>query len=106
LPAPPEGSTLALVWKPTVDRLPDAPPPTRDYDVIESGAVNNYAGRFVRVLTSGGKKVEGHIIGLGPDGTTLALRVNKPGGSAELQVQRSVIVEIRLPHQKPAAAGG
>jgi hypothetical protein len=105
-PAPPEGSTLALVWKPTVDRLPDAPPPARDYDVIESGAVNNYAGRFVRVLTSGGKKVEGRILGLGPDGTTLALRVNKPGGSAELQVQRSVIVEIQLPHQKPAAAGG
>jgi hypothetical protein len=106
LPAPPEGSTLALVWKPTVDRLPEAPPAARDYDVIESGAANNYAGRFVRVLTSGGKKVEGHIIGLGPDGTTLALRVNKPGGSAELQVQRSVIVEIRLPHQKPAATGG
>jgi hypothetical protein len=105
-PAPPEGSTLALVWKSTVDRLPDAPPPARDYDVIESGAVNNYAGRFVRVLTSGGKKVEGHIIGLGPDGTTLALRVNQPGGTAELQVQRSVIVEIRLPHQKAAAAGG
>ena len=105
-PAPPEGSTLALVWKPTVDRLPDATPPARDYDLIEAGAANNYAGRFVRVLTSGGKKVEGHIIGLGPDGTTLALRVNKPGGSAELQVQRSVIVEIRLPHQKPAAAGG
>jgi len=106
IPAPPEGSTLALVWKPTVDRLPDAAPPARDYDLIEAGAANNYAGRFVRVLTSGGKKVEGHIIGLGPDGTTLALRVNKPGGSAELQVQRSVIVEIRLPHQKPAAAGG
>jgi hypothetical protein len=105
-PAPPEGSTLALVWKPTIDRLPDAPPPARDYDIIESGAVNNYAGRFVRVLTSGGKKVEGHIIGIGPDGTTIALRVNKPGGSAELQVQRSVIVEIRLPHQKPAATGG
>jgi len=105
-PAPPEGSTLALVWKPTVDRLPDAPPPARDYDIIEAGAVNNYAGRFVRVLTSGGKKVEGHIIGIGPDGTTIALRVNKPGGSAELQVQRSVIVEIRLPHQKPAATGG
>jgi hypothetical protein len=105
-PAPPEGSTLALVWKPTVDRLPDAPPPARDYDIIEQAAVNNYAGRFVRVLTAGGKKVEGHIIGIGPDGTTIALRVNMPGGSAELQVQRSVIVEIRLPHQKPAAAGG
>ncbi len=105
-PTPPQGTTLALVWKPTVDRLPAAPPPARDYDIIESGAVNNYAGRFVRVLTSGGKKVEGHIIGIGPDGTTIALRVNMPGGLAELQVQRSVIVEIRLPHQKPAASGG
>jgi len=105
-PTPPAGTTLALVWKPTVDRLPAAPPPARDYDIIEPGAVNSYAGRFVRVLTSGGKKVEGHIVGIGPDGTTIALRVNMPGGSAELQVQRSVIVEIRLPHQKPAATGG
>ena len=105
-PAPAEGSTLALVWKPTIDRLPEAPPPARDYDIIEPGAINNYAGRFVRVLTAGGKKVEGHVIGIGPDGTTIALRVNKPGGSAELQVLRSVIVEIRLPHQKPAATGG
>jgi len=105
-PAPAVGSTLALVWKPTIERLPEAPPPARDYDIIEPGAINSYAGRFVRVLTSGGKKVEGHVIGIGPDGTTLALRVNKPGGSAELQVQRSVIVEIRLPHQKPAATGG
>jgi hypothetical protein len=104
-PTPPEGSTLALVWKPTVDRLPDAPPPARDYDVIESGSANAYAGRFVRVLTAGGKKVEGRIIGIGPDGTTIALRVNKPGGTAELQVQRSVIVEIQLPHQRPAAGG-
>ena len=31
---------------------------------------------------------------------------NTPGIWSELQVQRSVIVEIRLPHQKPAAAGG
>ena len=105
-PAPAVGSTLALVWKPTIERLPEAPPPARDYDIIEPGAINSYAGRFVRVLTSGGKKVEGHVIGIGPDGTTLALRVNKPGGSAELQVQRSVIVEIRLPHQKPGATGG
>ena len=89
-----------------MDRLPEAPPPARDYDVIDAGAINNYAGRFVRVLTAGGKKVEGRVIGIGPDGTTIALRVNKPGGSAELQVQRSVIVEIRLPHQNPAATGG
>lgn len=102
-PTPPEGSTLALVWKPTVDRLPDAPPPARDYDVIDAGAANNYAGRFVRVLTAGGKKVEGRIIHA--DATLLALRVTKPGGSAELQVQRSVIVEIQLPHQRQPAAG-
>ncbi|HSE13431.1 MAG TPA: hypothetical protein VLB69_12445 [Rudaea sp.] len=103
-PTPPEGSTLALVWKPTIDRLPDAPPPARDYDVIDAGAANNFTGRFVRVLTAGGKKVEGHIIRA--DATTLALRITQPGGSAELHVQRSVIVEIQLPHQRQPAAGG
>ena len=105
-PTPPEGSTLALVWKPEVDRLPETAPPVRDYDVIAFGAANTYAGRFVRVLTSGGKKVEGRIIGTSADGTTIALRVSKPGGTAELQVQRSVIVEIQMPHQRAPAASG
>jgi hypothetical protein len=94
------------VWKPEVYRLPEARPPVRDYDLIEFGAVNTYAGHFVRVLTSGGKKVEGRIVGVSADGTTMGLRIAKPGGSAELQVQRSVILEIQLPHPRVPAGSG
>lgn len=101
-PPPPPGSTLALVWKPTVDRLEQAPPPPRDYDVIEYGALSGYAGRYIRLLTAAGKKVEGRIIGV--DGTTLSLRIQNSGGTAELQVPRSVIVEIQVPRRRDGSS--
>ena len=102
--APAAGSTLALVWKPTVDRLPEVAVPERDYDVIDYAAVNTHGNRLVRVLTSGGKRVEGHIVSANE--ATLVLRVNRPGGSAELQVQRAVIVEIQLLRPRVAADHG
>jgi hypothetical protein len=102
--APPEGSTLALVWKPTMERLEEAPPPPRDYDVIDISALGNYPGRFVRLLTSTGKKVEGHLIGV--DSNAVGVRVKQPGGMAELQVPRSVIVEIQLPHRSTPDSNG
>ena len=102
--APAEGSTLALVWKPTVDRLPEAAPVERDYDVIDYAAANTHNNRLVRVLTSGGKRVEGHIVSA--NDATLVLRVNRPGGSAELQVQRSVILEIQLLRARTPADHG
>jgi hypothetical protein len=103
-PPPPEGSTLALVWKPEVDRLEAAPPAPRDYDVIEYSALSGYSGRFVRLLTTTGKKVEGRIIGV--DSTAVGLRIQKAGGTAELQIPRSVIFEIRLPHRRNADSDG
>ena len=99
-PPPPEGSTLALVWKPTVDRLQQGAPAARDYDVIEYSALHGYAGRYVRLLTKTGKKVEGRVIGV--DDNSVGMRIQQPGGVAELQVPRSVIVEIQVPHHRPA----
>jgi hypothetical protein len=103
-PAPPAGSTLALVWKPSVDRLPPAAPPKRDFDVIDFSALGSYSGRFVRLLTTTGKKVEGRVIGA--DNTAVGLRIQKAGGSAELQVPRSIITEIQLPHRQPGDNDG
>ena len=97
-PPPPPGSTLALVWKPTVDRLEEAPPPPRDYDVLDYNALGGHAGHYVRLLTSAGKKVEGRIVAV--DGTSVSLRIQNSGGTAELQVPRSVIVEIQLPRRR------
>jgi hypothetical protein len=101
-PPPPAGSTLALVWKPSLERLPSAAPPPRDYDLIEYAALTSHTGRFIRLTTTTGKKVEGHIIGA--DATNLMLRVQQPGGAAELQIPRNVIVEIQLPHARASAS--
>jgi hypothetical protein len=103
-PPPPPGSTLALVWKPTVDRLQPQPPAPRDYDVINFSALSSYSGRFVRLLTTTGKKVEGRIIGV--DGTAVGLRIQKAGGTAELQIPRSIIYEIQLPHRHSNDSNG
>jgi hypothetical protein len=103
-PPPPEGSTLALVWKPSVERLPPAAPPKRDYDVIEFSALGSYAGRFVRLLTTTDKKVEGRVIGV--DSTAVSVRVKKAGGTAELQIPRSIITEIQLPHRQTGDDNG
>ncbi len=103
-PPPPAGSTLALVWKPTVDRLPPPAPAVRDYDVIDFSALGAYPGRLVRLLTTTGKKVEGRVIGV--DSTTVGLRIKRSGGTAELQVPRSVIYEIQLPHRQTGDNNG
>lgn len=97
-PPPPAGSTLALVWKPSVERLPPTSPPARDFDVIDYSALGSYTGRFVRLLTTTGKKVEGRIIGV--DSTAVGVRVKRAGGTAELQIPRSVISQIQLPHRQ------
>ena len=97
-PPPPAGSTLALVWKPSIERLPPAAPPARDFDVIDYSALGSYTGRFVRLLTTTGKRVEGRIIGV--DSTAVGVRVKRAGGTAELQIPRSVISQIQLPHRQ------
>jgi hypothetical protein len=103
-PPPAPGSTLSLVWKPTVDRLEKQPPPPKDYDVVDYGALNGLAGRFVRLMTTTGRSVEGRIISA--DNTAVAVRIQRPGGSAELHVPRKVISEIQLPHARTRADEG
>ena len=95
-PPPPAGSTLALVWQPTVDRLQRKKPPPPDYDVIGIDALSGYVGRDVRLITKTQKEIEGSVIGV--DSNTVGMRIKKAGGMAELHVPRSVIVEIQIPH--------
>jgi hypothetical protein len=99
-PPPPPGSTLALVWKPTVDRLERKKPPPRDYDVIGIDALDGYVGKNVRLITKTQKEVEGRVIGI--DANTVGMRIKKAGGMAELHVPRSVIVEIQVPRTHSA----
>jgi len=99
-PAPPPDSTLALVWKPTVDRLAQKAAPVRDYDVVEVGALGGLVGRNVRLVTTTQKRVEGRVLGI--DATSVSLRIQNAGGTAELQVPRSVIVEVQVPRRRDA----
>ena len=93
---PPSGdSTLALVWKPTIERLPAAAPEQRDYDVIDFAALNAQRGRYVRLITEGGKKVEGYVVSA--DDSDVQLRVHPSGGNAaQFSVPRTRIQEIQL----------
>jgi len=100
-PAPDANTTLALVWKPTLERLPTAAPRQIDYDVVDFTAINTYSGRLVHVLTSNGKQVDGRVISA--DATNLNLRIDQAAGMAQLQLPRAIVVEIRLPHAKTAA---
>lgn len=100
-PPPPPGSTLALVWEgPKIDRLPPAPEKPRDYDVIEYAAIGAHLGKFVRVITDGGKNVDGYVVGV--DETGVEVRVNGIGGSAQFVIPKLRILQIQLPHRIPA----
>jgi hypothetical protein len=50
------------------------------------------------LVTTTQKRVEGRVIGI--DATAVALRIQNSGGTAELQVPRSVIVEVQLPRRR------
>jgi len=102
-PAPAAGSTLALVWKPTIERLPPPPPERRDYDIIDFAALKGEHGRFVRLITEGGKKVEGYVVS--SDDTDVQLRVSPSGGNAaQFSVPKARIQEIQLVHRSSPPA--
>jgi hypothetical protein len=95
-PPPPAGSTLALVWKPTIERLA-TPPVYHDYDVIEFARLREQQGRRVRLITQGGKKVEGYVIAA--DDLGVELRINGVGGDAQFVVPKTRIQEVQLLHR-------
>jgi hypothetical protein len=96
-PAPPPGSTLALVWKPTIERLATPAPEYRDYDIIEYARLRDEQGRRVRLITEGGKKVEGYVIAA--DDLGVEIRVNGGGGGAQFVVPKTRIREVQLMHR-------
>ncbi|HZP65020.1 MAG TPA: hypothetical protein VFB32_01810, partial [Rudaea sp.] len=98
-PPPREGTTLALVWKPTMDRLPASAPEQRDYDVIDFTGLKNVTGRHVRLVTDGGKKVDGIVVSA--DENAVQLRV---GGGAEFSLPRARVLEVEL--FRPEAPAG
>ena len=100
-PTPPPNSTLALVWKPTIERLPPPTPPKTDFDVIDYGALQTLSGRRVRLITDGDKRIEGYV--MEADAGSVRLRVGRSDGDAQFDVPKKRIREIQLLHRSPPA---
>lgn len=101
-PPPPPGSTLALVWKPTIERLPAAAPEHHDYDLIDFASLKSELGRRVRLITDGGKKVEGYVITV--DDAEVEVRISGVSGDVHFTVPKGRIREIQLVrHSSPPA---
>jgi len=94
--APPD-ATLAMVWKPAVfEPLPESGPEQKNYDVIDIGRLGAFVGRYVQVITEGGKKIGGLVLGV--DDAGVKLQVNRDGGNITFVVTKARVQEIRLPH--------
>jgi len=95
-PPPPADSTAALVWRaPTIERLPERTAQLSAYVAIAPSSLGANIGARVRLLTAGGKRVEGRLKRLdGPDVVVVVLR---DGGSAEMRIPAAGIrgAEIR-----------
>jgi hypothetical protein len=95
-PPPPPGSTAALVWgAPTIERLPEKPAAAPKYVTVSPTSLGAHVGARVRLLTAGGKTVEGRLRRL--DGNDVVLLVVRDGGSAEMRLPRAGIrgAEVR-----------
>ena len=95
-PPPPPDSTAALVWRaPTIERLPERTAQTSAYVAIAPSSLGANVGARVRLLTAGGKRVEGRLKRL--DGADIVLVVLRDGGSAEMRIPAAGIrgAEVR-----------
>jgi outer membrane biosynthesis protein TonB len=91
-------STLALVWKPTIERLGAAPPEQHNYDVIDYARLKDALGRHVRLITDGGKKLEGDVVSADDSGVALRM-TGRVGGDLEYVIPKARIQQIQLFHR-------
>ncbi|WP_440224925.1 hypothetical protein ACQQ2N_06705 [Dokdonella sp. MW10] len=100
-PRPPEGSTLAMVWREgVVERLAPRTEQGPDHDVVPVGSLGQRLGQRVRIVTRGGKVIEGRVREVDGSRVTLAVRVG--GGDAAMAVPLSNIREARVPRRAGA----
>jgi hypothetical protein len=100
-PPPPPNSTLALVWKPTLERLPPPVAAKTDFDVIDYGTLQNMLGRRVRLITDGEKRIEGYV--MSADAGSVRVRVGRSDGDAQFDVPKKRIREVQLLRRAPPA---
>lgn len=91
----PSTSTQALIWKPgIVEELPETAPLKKDYSVVDFSSLPQLSGRHVRLITLGGKQIEGFVASA--DDHRLQLRIERDGGNALIAVSRDGISQIQL----------
>ena len=94
-PPPLPGSTLALVWKPgVIEDLPETAPMKKDYEVVDFGRLEQLSGHRVRLLTEGGKRIEGQVVSA--NAHEVVLRVERGGGNAQFTLARDRIEQVQL----------
>lgn len=100
-PRPPEGSTLAMVWREgVVERLAPRTQQGPDHDVVPVGSLGQRVGQRVRLVTRGGKVIEGRVREVDAVRVLLAVRVD--GGEAAMAVPMSNVREARVPRRAAA----
>jgi hypothetical protein len=95
-PPPPPDSTAALVWRaPTIERLAERAIEPSAYVAIAPSSLGANIGARVRLVTAGGKRVEGRLKRL--DGGDVVVLVLRDGGSAEMRIPAAGIrgAEVR-----------
>ena len=98
-PPPPPNSTLALAWKPGIERLPPKTPGKREYEVIDYANLGGVVGQRVRLITEGDKRIEGYLISADP--SAVRLRVGRADGDAQFEVPKKRIQQIQLVRRTP-----
>ena len=98
-PPPPPNSTLALAWKPGIERLPPKTPGKREYEVIDYANLGGVIGQRVRLVTEGDKRIEGYLISA--DAGAVRLRVGRADGDAQFEVPKKRIQQIQLVRRTP-----
>jgi hypothetical protein len=94
-PPPAPGTSAALVWRaPTIERLAERAPAASGYVSVPVATLADYRGERVRLLTAGGKAIEGRVRGI--EGADVLLRIVRDGGSADLRIPRSGIRDVRV----------
>ena len=93
----PTNSTQALIWKPgVIEQLPEAAPLQKDYTVVDFSSLAQLSGRHVRLITLGGKRIEGFVASA--DNRGLQLRIDRGGGNALIAINRDSISQVQLLH--------
>lgn len=93
----PANATQALIWKPgVIEELPQAAPSRRDYSIVDYSALPQLSGRHVRLITLGGKHIEGFLVSADSHG--LQLRIERGGGDALIAINHVSVVQVQLLH--------